>query len=270
MKSAIYVFGILLLCGVLKAGQQRPASQARPKTVNPQTFPPEVILAGQNRFSAECGFCHGRDAAGGEIGPDLTRSTLIAEDSRGDKLGPMLRAGRVDKGMPAFDLDPKVVESIYAYIHDQKRKFDLEGGGRRSVDVSDLQTGNAEAGRRYFEGAGGCTKCHSATGDLAGVATRFRGLPLLQKMLYPASVRPVAAQTKLTVTLPSGEVITGPLASRDEFRIALTDASGARRTWLVNEVKYTIDDPMAGHFEQLSKYSDDDMHNVFAYLQTLK
>ena len=89
-------------------------------------------------------------------------------------------------------------------------------------------------------------------------------------MLYPSNTRPAPAPAKVTVTLPSGETISGSLASRDEFTIALTDSAGMTRTWPVNDVKFTVDDPMTAHFEQLGKYSDDDMHNVYAYLQTLR
>src|SRR5262245_3586289 len=77
---------------------QSPASQRPPETAKPQSYPEELVRTGQGRFSAECGFCHGRDTTGGESGPDLTRSTLVAEDFRGDKIGPLLRSGRVDKG----------------------------------------------------------------------------------------------------------------------------------------------------------------------------
>ena len=247
-----------------------PASRRPPQTVTQQSYPPGIVLAGQTRFASECGFCHGRDAAGGETGPDLTRSTLVAEDSRGDKIGPVLKAGRPDKGMPSFDLSSADFEAIVAFIHDQKTKAESLGGGRRSVDVSDLETGDADAGRLYFNGTGGCSKCHSAAGDLSGVGARFRGLALIERMLYPPSVRPVPAAAKVTVTLPSGETVSGPLVSRDEFTIALRDSTGSTRTWPVNEVKAAIDDPISAHFDQLGKYTDDEMHNVYAYLQTLR
>jgi cytochrome c oxidase cbb3-type subunit 3 len=249
---------------------QSPASQRPPDTVKPQTYPLELVKTGQARFSSECGFCHGRDAAGGETGPDLTRSNLVAEDFRGDKIIPLLRAGRVDKGMPKFDLSQAEFDAIVAFIHDQKSKSETLGGGRRSVEPEDLQTGNAEAGRQYFNGIGKCSTCHSPTGDLAGVATRFSGLTLLQRMLYPPSVRPGPAPAKITVTLPSGESITGSLAARDEFTVAMTDATGMTRTWRVDEVKFSINDPMTAHFDQLGKYTDNDMHNVYAYLETLR
>jgi cytochrome c oxidase cbb3-type subunit III len=263
----------MLIAAALQAqgpGAQSPASQRPPRTVTPQSYPAEQVQAGQVRFSSQCGFCHGRDAAGGETGPDLTRSTLVAEDSRGDKIGAVVRTGRTDKGMPAFDLNDTDLGAIVAFIHDQKTKAESLGGGRRSVDVSDLQTGNAEAGRMYFGGAGGCTRCHSATGDLAGIANRFQGLPLLQRMLYPSGGRSAARPAKVTVTLPSGESVSGSVNSRDEFTIVMTDAAGMRRSFAIADVKFTIDDPMSAHFDLLGKYTDDDMHNVFAYLQTLR
>jgi cytochrome c oxidase cbb3-type subunit 3 len=194
----------------------------------------------------------------------------VADDVRGDKISPVVRAGRTDKGMPAFDLADADMRAIVAYIHDQKTKAESQGGGRRSVEIADLQTGNADAGRAYFNGAGGCTKCHSATGDFAGIATRLQGLQLLQRMLYPAGGRPAPAPPKATVTLSSGETVSGPVVSKDEFTIAITDSSNNRRSWSTDEVKFTVDDPLTAHFDQLGKYTDDDMHNVYAYLMTLR
>src|SRR5262245_28654706 len=99
-------------------GQASPASVPPPRSTTQQTYPADQILAGQKIFSAQCGFCHGRDAMGGESGPDLTRSAVVAEDVRGDKLGPMLRAGRVDKGMPAFTLSAGDLTAVVAFVHD--------------------------------------------------------------------------------------------------------------------------------------------------------
>jgi cytochrome c oxidase cbb3-type subunit III len=252
---------------------QSPASERPPQTATPQEYPAEQVLAGQTLFSAQCGFCHGRDAGGGETGPDLTRSAVVAEDVRGDKIGPLARNGRVDKGMPAFNLSPADLTAIVAFIHDQKTKAESEHGGRRAVELADLQTGDAEKGRQYFNGSGGCARCHSPSGDLAGVAKKREGLALLQRMLYPAAGRgggPAPAPASVTVTLGSGQTISGKLAYRDEFVIALTDASGWYRSWAANQVTFTVNDPLDAHTVQLGKYTDDDMHNVLAYLQTLQ
>ena len=251
----------------------RTASQAPPPTAIPQSYPPEQIEAGRPLFASQCGFCHGRDAAGGESGPDLTRSAVTAEDNRGDKIGPVVRSGRVDKGMPAFNLPDAEIAAIVAFVHDQKRLADTQQGSRRTVDPADLQTGDAEAGRRYFNGAGGCARCHAPAGDLAGIATRLQGLKLLQRMLYPESADDVArarARATVTVTLPSGERVAGALAYRDEFTIALRDSSGWYRSWPASQVRFSVDNLLDAHTDQLGKYTDDDMHNVLAYLQTLR
>jgi cytochrome c oxidase cbb3-type subunit 3 len=272
MKSTLWILLAVLIVGCVVFAQQRggaqsPASTRIPPTVTPQTYPADLVRAGEARFAAQCALCHGRDAFGSDTGPDLTRSTVVVQDNRGDKIGPLVRTGRVDKGMPAFTLDDAELNVIVAFIHDQKTKAEALGGGRRSVDVADLTTGNADAGRQFFSGAGNCSKCHSATGDLAGIGTRLQGLPLLQRMLYPGGR---GAQSKVTITLPTGETLSGPLASRDEFTVAVTDPAGARRSFPANEIKFTIDSPLDAHFEALGKYTDADMHNVYAYLSTLK
>jgi cytochrome c oxidase cbb3-type subunit 3 len=216
-------------------------------------------------FVQQCAFCHGRDAAGGEDGPDLTRSKLVAADVNGDKIAPVIRNGRPETGMPRFSLSDPEIAGLVAFIHDQKTKAEAQVGKRRGVEVADLQTGNADAGKAYFNGAGKCASCHSPTGDLAGVAKRFEGLRLEERMLYPRG-----AKAKVTVTLPSGEMVGGELAYHDEFTIGLRDSARHYRSWLTKNVKFSIDAPADAHAELLAKYTDDDIHNLMAYLQTLR
>jgi len=255
-------------------GAASPASKPPPTTAKPQSYPADQIQAGQSRYVAQCGFCHGRDAGGGESGPDLTRSGLVAEDVRGDKLGPLIRQGRPDKGMPGMNLSDSDITAIVAFIHDTKTKAEALGGGRRAVDVEDLQTGNLEAGRQFFNGAGGCAKCHSATsGDFAKIGSRYQGLALLHRLLYPGSGRdagPAPARPNATITLRDGQVVTGRVVQHDEFSISILDAGGWTRSWPVKQVRVTIDNPLQAHVDQLSKYTDQQMHDVFAYLQSLK
>jgi cytochrome c oxidase cbb3-type subunit 3 len=174
--------------------------------------------------------------------------------------------------MPAFTLADSDVTAIVAFIHDQREQAASATGNRRTVDAADLQTGNADAGRRYFDTA--CARCHSAAGDLKGVATRYEGLPLLQRMLYPGSggrgAGPAPKPPQVRVTLRDGQVVTGALAYRDEFTISITDAAGWRRSWPTSQVTYTVDDRLQAHVDQLAKYTDGDMHDVLAYLQTLR
>lgn len=253
--------------------EESPAAEPIPATITPQTYAPDLIDTGRTRFAADCGFCHGRDAAGGTGGTDLTRSELVAEDVRGDRIAALVRAGRIDRGMPSFSAIPDSdLESIVAFIHDQKTQAEAATGGRRSVEVADLQTGNARAGGRYFEA--NCTRCHSATGDLAGIASRLEGLTLMRRMLFPGSEGPSSAEPpampSVTVSTRDGGRVTGTLAYRDEFTIALTDTAGQYRSWPARQVDVEIDDPLEAHVEQLAIYTDDDIHDVLAFLQTLR
>jgi len=172
--------------------------------------------------------------------------------------------------MPPFQKSDEEIQSLVAFIHTQQNAVlgstgSRKGaGGRKGVDASDLQTGNVDAGKRYFEGAGGCAKCHSATGDLAGIASRYKGLELEEQMLYPKRARP-----KATVTLASGQTISGKLAYEDEFTIGITDDSGVYHSWRVRDVQYKVDPALNAHVDLFSKYSDEDVHNLMAYLQTL-
>lgn len=224
---------------------------------------PNVAEAGRHLFQRNCAFCHGRDAAGGESGPDLTRSKLVLSDANGTKVTDVVRNGRPEKKMPAFNFSNEEIHSLVVFIHRQATSS--RPGGRRGVDVSDLQTGNVEAGKQYFNGAGGCAKCHSATGDLAGVASRFEGLRLEEQMLYPRN-----AKSQVTVRMATGQTMTGQLAYRDEFTIGLLDIDNVYHSWPVNRIRYTIDSPVDAHVELFGKYTDDDIHNLMAYLQTLR
>ena len=241
-------------------------------STTPQAASAEQVQKGQALFATQCAFCHGRDAAGGETGPDLTSSELVEKDVNGNEIGPVVRSGRIDKGMPPFNLPDADLAAVVAFIHEQKIKMESHVGRRRSVQAEDLQTGNAEEGKQYFNGAGGCAKCHSASGDLAGVAIRFRGLALLERMLYPWGRRagPSTSPVTATVTLPSGETVTGKLVYRDEFVIGLVDSSGWYRSWFKSNVKFKVNNPLEAHSEQLGKYTEEDLHNVLAYLQTLR
>ncbi len=224
-----------------------------------------LASAGAMLFQQNCAFCHGRDAQGGETGPDLTQSRIVRRDRGGDQISQVVRNGRPEKKMPAFHFSDQEMHSLVAFIHEAQAEAVSRPGGRRGVEVSDLQTGNVNAGREYFNGAGHCSSCHSPTGDLAGVASRYEGLQLEEQMLYPRD-----AKGKVTVTLPSGQKVTGTVAYEDEFTIALRDSDGNYRSWAINRVKYKIDAPVNAHVEQFSKYSDADIHNLMAYLQTLR
>jgi len=266
----VWLAAPLLLC--LGAAQTPPQSGQAETAVKqdaqvvPKSYPLELVRSGRDLFRQDCSFCHGRDAAGGESGPDLTRSKLVTEDVDGDKIGEVVRNGRPDKGMPRFDRSDQQIASLVAFIHTQQNRALARGvGGRKGVDAADLQTGNAAAGKQYFEGAGGCATCHSPTGDLAGIASRYQGLQLEEQMLYPEN-----AKSRVTVTPASGQSITGTLAYLDEFTVGLIDSTGSYRSWRTVDVHYKVDAPVNAHVELFSKYTDADIHNLMAFLQTLR
>ena len=238
-------------------------SYSRPDSTS--VDPSEQAKLGGALFQQNCAFCHGRDAAGGETGPDLTRSKLVAQDVAGDKIAEVLRQGRPEKGMPPFTFSAAEVAELVAFIHEQRAQAKLHNGSRRGVDVADLQTGNVAAGKEYFNGAGGCASCHSPTGDLAGIASRYEGLELEERMLYPDD-----AKSTVTVTLSSGKTVKGTLAYLDEFTVGLRDPDGTYHSWPIRSVHYSVSSPVEAHVALFPKYSDADIHNLMAYLQTLR
>ena len=272
LRSALYrsvLFAVPLVMGLAISAAQTPPQKAQAgKQSEPaiKSYPQSLVQSGRDLFRQDCSFCHGRDAGGGETGPDLTRSKLVTQDVDGDKIGPVVRNGRPDKGMPRFDRSDEQIASLMAFIHTQQNHaLTRKAGGRKGVDIADLQTGNVEAGMEYFNGAGGCATCHSPTGDLAGIASRFRGLELEEEMLYPRH-----AKSKVTVTLTSGQAITGTLRYLDEFTVGLIDETGTYQSWRTGDVQYKVDSPVNAHVELFPKYTDDDIHNLMAYLQTLR
>jgi cytochrome c oxidase cbb3-type subunit III len=269
--ASLFLLPLLLFAVFAGAAAQTPTQKAQAAgtvkhgTEEDESYSEALVQSGDALFRQDCAFCHGRKAGGGETGPDLTRSKLVTADVDGDKIGPVIRNGRPDKGMPPFDRSDEQIASLVAFIHAQQTAALAQKGGRKGVDASDLQTGNAEAGKKYFNGAGGCANCHSPTGDLAGIAARFEGLQLEEQMLYPKH-----AKSKVTVTLASGQSITGTLEYLDEFTIGLFDSTGMYRSWRTQDVKYKVDPGMDAHVELFGKYTDADIHDLMAYLQTLR
>lgn len=243
-------------------------STAHPSYSRPDSAPvhaSEQAELGGALFRQNCAFCHGRDAGGGETGPDLTRSKLVFHDVAGDKIGAVIREGRPDKGMPPFTFSAAEVDELVAFIHEQRANALLHNGSRRGVEAADLQTGNATAGKEYFNGAGGCASCHSPTGDLAGIASRYEGLELEERMLYPRH-----AKSTVTVTLPSGKTLAGTLAYQDEFTVGMRDANGTYHSWPVRSIRCSVSSPAEAHVALFPKYTDADIHNLMAYIQTLR
>ena len=134
-------------------------------------------------------------------------------------------------------------------------KFAELGGGRRSVEPADLATGNAAAGREYFNGEGKCASCHSPTGDLAGIGKRYQGLNLLRRMLYPTGKGPApsARQPERLSRCRPARPSSRPWPPKTSSRVTVLDPLGARQTYQRSAVKVKIDDPLVRPFRSARK-----------------
>ncbi|GAC1632475.1 MAG: hypothetical protein NVS9B14_05810 [Candidatus Acidiferrum sp.] len=221
---------------------------------------------GKKQFAQSCGFCHGPDATGAR-GPDLVRSALLAHDVNGNLIGEVIKNGRPDKGMPPLPTTDDQIADIAAFLHARAKEALESSGVPAAYPVEKLLTGNLEKGKAFFEGAGGCKNCHSPTGDLAGVAKKYSSIELEAHMLYPDFKPPTA-----TVTLSNGEKISGVVSHLDDFSVSIRigDKSGWNRAFARDAVKVELNDPATAHRELLPKLTQDDIHNLFAYINSLK
>jgi cytochrome c oxidase cbb3-type subunit III len=232
---------------------------------------PKAAERGGKLFAANCVFCHGAKATGGDTGPDLVRSTLVLHDEKGSLIGPAVHDGRPARGMPAFAaFTPDQLRDISEFLH---LRVEL-AANRGTYKISDVITGNAAGGQRYFNTDGGCRGCHSPTGDLAHIGSRLSPADLQQAFLYPESrdrQNDAPAPPAVKITLASGQQFTGRLRLVDDFQVAFTDDQGQFHSVALNEnTRVEIEDKMAAHRLLLDKYTDTSMHNLTAYLVTLK
>ncbi|MBQ91069.1 MAG: cytochrome C [Acidimicrobiaceae bacterium] len=237
---------------------------------------PEVIARGRTLYGISCRACHGMDLRGGDLGgPNLLRSQLVLRDLEGELMAPVIRDGQTGPGgssMPPQSLADDDIAAIVAYIHDVLGTASRQGGPPPGEEVElDILVGDATAGQMYF--AERCASCHSATGDLAGIAARTGTPKELQNTWVRGRARtaeppPVTA----TVVLESGERVSGELERMSDFLVVLTLPDGAHRSFTRRQgvPAIELEDPMAAHREMLPQYSDTDIHNVTAYLVTLQ
>ena len=232
-----------------------------------------MIERGRALYGVNCQFCHGSDARGGEGGPNLLRSELVLNDQSGELIGPVIQNGRIDQGMPKFPKSNAQVADIAAFIHN----FRVAGYDASRMKPPTILVGDAAAGEAYFKTK--CASCHSATGDLKGFGAKYaEPRDLQQAWLMPggggrgrggsANVPP----TTVTVTLGSGQKFEGRLLRIDDFIVTLADADGTQHTFRRDGDRPRVDvhDPLQPHKALLGVYSDRDIHNLTAYLVTVK
>jgi mono/diheme cytochrome c family protein len=244
-----------------------------------------VDVAAANRGKAiyfqDCINCHGPNARGsnpnaGEVkeGTDLVRSLVVLHDRYGSTLGPFLQKGHpTQSGVASTSFTSEQVQDLSHFLHQRLEDTLRSGPYNKPLDVL---TGDPKAGQAYFDGAGKCGTCHSATGDLAHIATKYDPPTLQQRFLFPRNTRfgPGGSASKpvtVTVTEANGQSVTGDLIRMDDFTVALSDNKGDYHSWTrTPDLKVRKNDPYEMHNALLDQYTDKNMHDIVAYLETLK
>ncbi len=257
---------------------------------------PELIARGKPLFVANCSACHGIDLRGGVTGgPNLLRSQVVLMDQHGELILPIVHGSRAERGMPPLPLPDADVTAIAEYIHSVVATARGQGAPPESdAPAPNALVGDAKAGEVYF--AAKCSSCHTPAGDLAGIATKVPEAKMLQNWWVvggggggggrggggrgrggrgaaPGDVPPSDRRTvTATVTLPTGEKVQGRLARLDNFLVTLLLDDGSFRTFRRDGDRPKIDvkDPLEAHKTLPATLTDKDMHDVTAYLATLK
>jgi len=255
--------------GATYPAQQRPLASA------------EVLARGKTLYGINCTSCHGADARGGDQGgPNLLRSQIVLNDQHGELIMPIVRGERASKGMDPINLPDADIVAVAEYLHG------LAAAGRRGATMPpNVLVGDAPAGQAAF--AAKCGACHSATGDLKALGSRIPDAMTLQNFWIsggrgsgrgggggagaaPAPLNP--KPTTVTVTVSPTQKVEGRLVRIDDFLVTLVDADGNNRTFVRDgdRPKVDVHDPLEPHIQLLPKYTDKEIHDITAYLVTLK
>ena len=229
----------------------------------PPDPPPEVVERGKGLYTSSCAFCHGANATGGESGPNLVRSIIVLHDKgTGAAIGPVLLAGRPEKGMPKFSLSPDQIRDLAGFLLSRQNA----AADRRTYRVEFAISGDSARGKQFF--ASHCAACHSSIESFRSVVQAKEPAEVQDLFLMPAGIKMQAR-----VTTASGESFSGELVQFDDFDVTIRNKSGVVRSWTLGgsqQVKIEVTDPLQGHRELLPQYSDRDIHDILAYLETLK
>jgi mono/diheme cytochrome c family protein len=280
-------WSVLLLTSLVTA--RLVIAQGGPNPTVSSSFNADQVARGEKAFGAQCGSCHGANARGGKgkTEVDLLRSAMVLDDLNGREIGEFLKFGRPDKGMPKFDLPQNTVEDMAAFLHRQI----VAASERGSYQKLNVFSGNAKAGEAFFNGpVGKCNTCHSAAGDMKGLAAKHGDdAPTIQGLIVsgggggrgrggrgrggPAAAPTFSkSATTATVTTKSGETVTGLPVEITDFVVVIQPQTGPVRSFLRQGEwpKVVEHNPLQAHVDLLGKYTDDDIHNLAAYLESLK
>jgi cytochrome c oxidase cbb3-type subunit III len=260
--------------------QEPPRFPAHQRPAAPQ----DVLDRGKAQYAGICSACHGADARGGQLGgPNLLRSQLVLDDKDGELIIPVVQNGRPGPPpMPPLPVAPDDIKAIAAWLHSLQAQGTNQGGPPPGPETElNILVGDAKAGEAFF--AKQCASCHSTTGDLQGLAARVASPMALQNMWVSGGVaRPRGARragpppapkpVMATVTLASGEKVSGRLARLDDFLATLVLEDSTTRTIPRKGAtpKIEVQDPLAKHRELLGVLTNANMHDVTAFLSTLK
>ena len=240
--------------------------------------PQEVLDRGKAAYSVSCAFCHGSDAGGGATGPNLLRSDVVLQDKEGEAILPIVQGSRLQRGMPRIDISSAQVGDIAAWLHS------IPVSSNAGHEKINILVGDASAGAGAFHRL--CANCHSVTGDLKGFAAQYPDardmqqawiMPGMQSFRFPGAGNSPEVHLKVppdtaTVTDANGVKVTGVLNRIDEFAVTVTPPNSRPRTWLRTDgvPSVEIHDPIAAHRAMLRTYNDKDIHDITAYLESLK
>ncbi len=273
--------GLFAICALALAlplqAQNAPPDNAAPGAGAPAgrgrggrapAYPPRVTNAdmverGRVLFNDNnCASCHADDIRGTDRGPSLLRSQLVQRDQMGELIAPIIRNGAT--GMPATaTLSDTQIADIAEFLHD----FEINSRDPARMRPDTIVTGDATRGQAYF--AANCSGCHSVTGDFAGLASKYSDPRTLQtRYLSPQTSQP----TMVAVTQADGARTEGQLVNIDEFLVTIKLTDGTTRTFSRrgSAPAVTVNDPLQAHNDMLRKYTDQDIHDLTAYLVTLK
>jgi cytochrome c oxidase cbb3-type subunit 3 len=243
---------------------------------------PALIARGTGLYGVHCRACHGADLRGGDQGgPNLLRSSITLNDQAGELIGPIIVNGQRGTGvMPPIPLPPDDVRAIAEYIHSVAATMRGQGSPPPGeTAVLDVLVGDASRGQAYF--ASTCASCHSSTGDLQGIGARLPDPTNLQNYWLSAGgglgrggrgAGPSRPQVTVRVTPATGQAVEGALVRLDDFVVAVRLSDGTERSFArAGDVpRVEVRDPYEGHRRLLPAYTDRDIHDVTAYLVTLK
>jgi cytochrome c oxidase cbb3-type subunit 3 len=241
--------------------------------------PQDVLVRGKSLYEGNCASCHAADLRGGPKGANLLRSGTALSDQHGELVG-----AAVARHNPAVTLVPADSVAIAEYLHSVLATTGGQGSppGRNPEGITlNLLVGDPKAGATYFAAA--CSTCHSLTGDLKGIGSKYEDVRALQNAWVAGTSSRFGgggrgaggAGNPAIVTLADGSKLEGTLVRKDDWLVVLKLPDGTRKSMArTNGVpRVDVKDPSAAHKTMVLELDDPDnkkMHDVTAYLWTVK